>query len=148
VPGTEAVCSPVRPYGKSDRWAKSTDESHRPEGLSLKNDGSIGATSTNEEIMTVQAATPYLILHGKADQAIEFYRTALGATPEALIRFGDVDGSCPVARQRPCPPGPHARARARLDVDADQPRCLSHARPGEAVDPGCLPTVAGRDASE
>jgi len=51
--------------------------------------------------MTVKAATPYLILNGKADEAIEFYRTALGATTEALMRFGDVDGSCPVAtRQR------------------------------------------------
>jgi PhnB protein len=47
--------------------------------------------------MTVQAANPYLILNGKADEAIEFYRGALRATPEALIRFGDLDGSCPVA---------------------------------------------------
>jgi PhnB protein len=49
--------------------------------------------------MTVQAATPYLILNGKADEAIEFYRAALRATPEALIRFGDIDGSCPAARK-------------------------------------------------
>jgi PhnB protein len=51
--------------------------------------------------MTIQAATPYLILHGKADQAIEFYRSALGANTEVLMRFGDMDGSCPAAmRQR------------------------------------------------
>lgn len=51
--------------------------------------------------MTIKAATPYLILHGKADEAIEFYRTTLGARPEALLRFGDVDDSCPAAmRQR------------------------------------------------
>ena len=49
--------------------------------------------------MTIQAANPYLILNGKADEAIEFYRSALRATPEALVRFGDVDGSCPVARK-------------------------------------------------
>jgi PhnB protein len=49
--------------------------------------------------MTIQAANPYLILNGKADEAIEFYRSALRATPEALIRFGDIDGSCPVARK-------------------------------------------------
>lgn len=50
--------------------------------------------------MTIKAATPYLILQGKADEAIEFYRGALRATPEALIRFGDMDGSCPVARRQ------------------------------------------------
>jgi PhnB protein len=49
--------------------------------------------------MTIQAANPYLIFNGKADEAIEFYRGALRATPEALIRFGDIDGSCPAARK-------------------------------------------------
>lgn len=49
--------------------------------------------------MTIQAANPYLIFNGKADEAIEFYRAALRATPEALIRFGDMDGSCPAARK-------------------------------------------------
>src|SRR5688572_3117027 len=49
--------------------------------------------------MTIQAANPYLILNGKADEAIEFYSGALRATPEALVRFGDVDGSCPIARK-------------------------------------------------
>lgn len=50
--------------------------------------------------MTIKAATPYLILNGKADEAIELYRTALRATPEALVRFGDMDGSCPVAQRQ------------------------------------------------
>jgi PhnB protein len=50
--------------------------------------------------MTIQAATPYLILHGRADKAIEFYRGALGATVETVLRFGDVDGSCPVAKRQ------------------------------------------------
>lgn len=50
--------------------------------------------------MTIKAATPYLILNGKADEAVEFYRSALGASVEALMRFGDMDGSCPVARRQ------------------------------------------------
>jgi PhnB protein len=47
--------------------------------------------------MTIQAATPYLILSGKAEQAIEFYQQALGASTEALMRFGDM-GNCPEAQ--------------------------------------------------
>ncbi|MFT3767011.1 MAG: VOC family protein [Minicystis sp.] len=47
--------------------------------------------------MTIQAATPYLILNGKAEQAVELYKQALGATVETLQRFGDVNGSCPEA---------------------------------------------------
>jgi PhnB protein len=49
--------------------------------------------------MTIQAATPYLILSGKAEQAIELYRTALGATTEVLTRFGEMNESCPVAQR-------------------------------------------------
>jgi len=47
--------------------------------------------------MTIQAATPYLILNGKAKDAIELYRSALGANVEAIQRFGDMPGSCPEA---------------------------------------------------
>lgn len=47
--------------------------------------------------MTIQAATPYLILNGKAREAIELYRSALGANVEVLQRFGDMPGSCPEA---------------------------------------------------
>lgn len=47
--------------------------------------------------MTIKAATPYLILNGRAPQAVEFYQRALGAKVEALQRFGDVDQSCPEA---------------------------------------------------
>jgi PhnB protein len=49
--------------------------------------------------MTIQAATPYLILNGKAEQAIELYTRALGAVTEALQRFGDVDQSCAAAQK-------------------------------------------------
>jgi PhnB protein len=48
--------------------------------------------------MTIQAATPYLILTGKADQAIEFYQHALKASTEALVRFGEM-GNCPEAHR-------------------------------------------------
>jgi PhnB protein len=49
--------------------------------------------------MTIQAATPYLILSGKAEQAIELYRTALGATTEVVTRFGEMNQSCPLAQR-------------------------------------------------
>jgi len=47
--------------------------------------------------MSIQAATPYLMLNGKSQQAIALYQRALGAKVEVLQRFGDVDGSCPDA---------------------------------------------------
>ena len=49
--------------------------------------------------MSIRAATPYLILGGKARQAIDLYSRALGAKTESLQRFGDVDQSCPEARR-------------------------------------------------
>lgn len=49
--------------------------------------------------MTIRHATPYLILGGKAREAIELYQQALGATVQTLQRFGDVDQSCPEARR-------------------------------------------------
>ncbi len=47
--------------------------------------------------MPIQTATPYLILHGKAERAIALYEQALGAKTEVLQRFGDVQQSCPAA---------------------------------------------------
>lgn len=47
--------------------------------------------------MTIHAATPYLILNGRAGEAIAHYQQALGATVESRQRFGDVDQSCPEA---------------------------------------------------
>jgi|SRR5690606_17137094 len=52
-----------------------------------------------DQTMTLNAATPYLILGGRAEQAIALYREAFGATVEALQRFGDVDRSCPEAQR-------------------------------------------------
>lgn len=41
--------------------------------------------------MTIRAATPYLILHGRVRDAIEFYAGALGAKVEALLTFGELN---------------------------------------------------------
>lgn len=49
--------------------------------------------------MTIQTATPYLILNGKADRAIALYERALGAKTESLQRFGDADANCPAAKR-------------------------------------------------
>ena len=49
--------------------------------------------------MAIKSATPYLILNGRAKQAIALYQEALGAEVQALQRFGDVDQSCPEARK-------------------------------------------------
>lgn len=47
--------------------------------------------------MSIKSATPYLLLNGKAEQAIALYQRVLGARTETLQRFGDMDGSCPDA---------------------------------------------------
>jgi len=47
--------------------------------------------------MTIHAATPYLSLAGRAQEAIALYERALGARVADLKRFGDVDGSCPAS---------------------------------------------------
>ncbi|HEY5958537.1 MAG TPA: VOC family protein [Polyangiaceae bacterium] len=49
--------------------------------------------------MSIQTATPYLILGGNAHRALELYARALDARTETLQRFGDVDGSCEQARR-------------------------------------------------
>lgn len=45
--------------------------------------------------MTIKNATPYLILKGKAAEAIPFYEKALGAKTLEISRFGEMDQSCP-----------------------------------------------------
>lgn len=49
--------------------------------------------------MTIKSATPYLILNGRAREGIDFYVRSLGATAESVMRFGDLDGSCPVPQR-------------------------------------------------
>lgn len=44
--------------------------------------------------MTKTYITPYLLLMGRAEEAIAFYVEALDAKVEAKQRFGDVDKSC------------------------------------------------------
>jgi PhnB protein len=50
--------------------------------------------------MSIQAATAYLNLNGRADEAITHYGRALGATVQTLMRFGDMDPRCPEARRQ------------------------------------------------
>lgn len=40
--------------------------------------------------MTIQALNPYVILDGGAQRAIEKYQSALGATHDGIMRWGDV----------------------------------------------------------
>ena len=47
--------------------------------------------------MSILAATPYLILNGRADEAIAHYQHALGTTTTSLQRFGDNNPNCPEA---------------------------------------------------
>lgn len=49
--------------------------------------------------MSIKSATPYLILNGRAREAIALYEEALGAKVANLQRFGDVHDSCPEAQR-------------------------------------------------
>ena len=49
--------------------------------------------------MPINAATPDRIFTGQAEQAIAFYRDALRANVQSLMRFGDMDASCPEAKK-------------------------------------------------
>ena len=49
--------------------------------------------------MSIQTATPYLILGGNARKAIELYSRALDARTEELQTFGEIDIACPKARR-------------------------------------------------
>lgn len=47
--------------------------------------------------MAIKSATPYLIMNGRARQALDQYKRALNGEITALQRFGDMDQSCPEA---------------------------------------------------
>lgn len=47
--------------------------------------------------MALNTATPYLILGGRAREALDFYAAALEGEVTAVQRFGDIDQSCPEA---------------------------------------------------
>src|SRR5689334_20271048 len=49
------------------------------------------------------AVQPYLFFEGRCDEAIEFYRKALGAEVRMLMRFKDAP---PAPPQENCPPPP------------------------------------------
>lgn len=69
--------------------------------------------------MTIKAATPYAILHGHADRAIEFYKGALGAEVKALMRFSQMP-NCPDAMKNNVMHCELAIGQARLMV-SDSP---------------------------
>jgi PhnB protein len=48
--------------------------------------------------MTIRSAIPYLILHGRAREALSFYERALGANVEGVTLFGEGHHDCPDAR--------------------------------------------------
>jgi PhnB protein len=44
---------------------------------------------------------PYLSFEGRCDEAIEFYKSAVGAEVNTLMRFKDMPGSCPEGSVKP-----------------------------------------------
>lgn len=50
--------------------------------------------------MAITSATPYLILNGRASQALEMYTSVLNGEVTTVQRFGDVDQSCPEANRQ------------------------------------------------
>ena len=44
---------------------------------------------------------PYLFFHGRCEEAVEFYRTALGAQAIELLRFRDAPDPPPPGSSRP-----------------------------------------------
>lgn len=59
-----------------------------------------GALKQGAIRMAIKTAVPYLILRGKADEAIGLYERALGAKVGVLQRFGEVMNDCPDAMKR------------------------------------------------
>lgn len=49
--------------------------------------------------MAIKAATPYLILNGRAKEALAVYTSVLQGEVLTIQRFGDVDQGCPEANR-------------------------------------------------
>jgi PhnB protein len=49
--------------------------------------------------MAIKSANPYLILNGRANQALELYKSLLDGEVTTVQRFGDIDQSCPEANR-------------------------------------------------
>ena len=64
---------------------------------------------------------PYLFFDGRCEEAIEFYKSALGARVEMLMRFKESPGS---------PASGHGAARQRGQGDARVPAHRRHRRDG------------------
>jgi PhnB protein len=61
---------------------------------------------------------PYLFFEGRCEEAIEFYRTVLGAETVMLLRYGDnpAGGSCPDGSTPPADKVMHASLRIGQDL--------------------------------
>src|SRR5688572_31953237 len=81
---------------------------------------------------------PYLIFEGRCDEAIAFYRSAVGAEVTMLMRFKDSPDPCMA------PPGPQAKAR-HAGLGLGEPPGLASAARGRGP-PGCRGVSLSRPA--
>jgi PhnB protein len=58
------------------------------------------ATLNRRKPMSIKQLNPYLMFNGTAEQAIKLYETALGATTEGPMRFGDAPGGDPASAHK------------------------------------------------
>ncbi|QSQ17568.1 VOC family protein [Myxococcus landrumensis] len=85
--------------------------------------------------MAIKSATPYLVFGGKAEEAIAFYSSALGAKVHALQRFGDMVPNCPDALKKRV-------MHAVLQFDSGATLMLSDGSPEDRPTPGSSTHVA------
>lgn len=79
--------------------------------------------------MAIKALNPYLNFNGNAQQAIDLYRSALGAQVGDLMRFGDVPGMDMPAEHK------GRVMHAKLDIGAGM-LMISDTPPGKAATVG------------
>lgn len=85
--------------------------------------------------MTIKSATPYLVFGGKAEEAIAFYGSALGAKVQTLQRFGDMQNDCPESMKGWV-------MHAVLQLDSGAVIMLSDGSPEDKPTPGSSTHVA------
>ncbi|WP_342379940.1 VOC family protein [Myxococcus stipitatus] len=85
--------------------------------------------------MAIKSATPYLVFGGKAEEAIAFYGSALGAKVQTLQRFGDMQPDCPAALR-------DSVAHAVIQFDSGATLMLSDGSPEDKPTPGSSTHVA------
>ncbi|WP_338868609.1 VOC family protein [Myxococcus stipitatus] len=85
--------------------------------------------------MAIKSATPYLVFGGKAEEAIAFYGSALGAKVQTLQRFGDMQNDCPESMK-------NWVMHAVLQFDSGAVIMLSDGSPEDKPTPGSSTHVA------